>query len=46
LPFTAASTASGVASTTCALRRKLSIFASSPVFSSSFSSVPRWKSMV
>ena len=46
LPFSAASTAAGVASTVIAFRRSASISASMPLFSSSVSSVPRWKSMV
>jgi len=46
LPFSAASTAVGVASTTCALRCKLAISASRPALSSALSRVPRWKSMV
>ena len=46
LPFIAASTAAGVASTTTALRRSAPISASLPADSSSVSSVPRWKSIV
>ena len=41
LPFSAASTAAGVASTTCALSCKLAISASRPALSSALSSVPR-----